>query len=81
MNKPATAPTPSNIDHLSDYVAGVSKLPGKLAKISANQRSSELSLRRAAAALRSMAALNNPHRVSDFRDNNPNVENLAGASR
>lgn len=64
MHTPLTVCAPSSVDHLGDYVAGVSKLPGKLAVIAANQRDSELRLGRAAAALRSMAALNRHHNDS-----------------
>lgn len=80
MNQIGSSPPPSS-DPLGDYVAGVNKLPGKLARIAANQRSSELSLKRAAAALRSIAALNTRNPFSDFRNTHPNIENVAGASR
>lgn len=77
--------TPTNVsskyatDHLAEYIAGVSKLPEKFALIAANHRSSEQSLGRAAAALRSMGALNHPHYDSSLRNRRPNVENAAGA--
>lgn len=45
-------------DPLSDYVAGVRKLPEKLAQIAENKRQSAVSLGRTAVLLRSIAALN-----------------------
>ncbi len=66
-------------DHLTTYVAGVGRLSEKLATIAANQRGSELSLGRAAAALRSMAALNRSHQRPELRNKPLDIEN--GASR
>jgi hypothetical protein len=71
-----TTPSPSlAIDPLGDYVAGVHKLPEKLNLIATNQRQTIASLARAAAALRSMAALNHRHQHPDFRNTHPGIVN------
>ncbi|MBS1141395.1 MAG: hypothetical protein H6R13_2848 [Proteobacteria bacterium] len=79
MHKPTTVSSKSAMDHLGEYIAGVSKFPEKFALIAANHRSSEQSLGRAAAALRSMGALNRPRHDSELRNHRPNAENSAGA--
>jgi hypothetical protein len=76
MRKPITDSAPASLDHLDDYVAGVSKLPGKLALIAAHQRGSELSLARAAAALRSMGALNRRNKELASGNARPKLENI-----
>lgn len=81
MHTPMTVSAPASVDHLGDYVAGVSKLPGKLALIAAHQRGSELSLGRAAAALRSMGALNRRNKDSASGNTRPKLENADKASR
>lgn len=81
MNYVSPIAASTDSDHLASYVACVGKLPEKLAIIAANQRNSELSLGRAAAALRSMAALNYPKRHPESRNNPLDNENVSGASR
>lgn len=68
-------------DHLATYVAGVGRLSEKLATIAANQRGSEQSLGRAAAALRAMAALNRQHQRPELRNKPLDIENVASAPR
>lgn len=68
MNNSAIAAPSTSADHLVEYVAGVSKLPEKLALIAAHHRSAELSLARAAAALRSMGALSRGQGAPDSRN-------------
>lgn len=80
MNNAPTLPGSTETDHLASYVARVGQLPEKLAIIAANQRSSELSLGRAAAALRSMAALNHRHRRPELRNDPLDIENGTRAS-
>lgn len=79
MHKSMTISAPASVDHLDDYVAGVSKLPGKLGLIAAHQRGSELSLGRAAAALRSMGALNRRSKDSSSGNIRPKLENIGKA--
>lgn len=55
-------------DPLDDYRTAVSQLPHKLGRIAAHQRDSASNLSRAAAALRSMAALNSSSNGSDSRN-------------
>lgn len=55
-------------DPLDDYLSTVRELPHKLGRIAAHQRESAGSLSRAAAALRSLAALNGGHGASDSRN-------------
>lgn len=81
MTHPVTAPNHSSIDVLGDYVTGVNKLSGKMAQIAANKRSSADSLGRAAAALRSMAALNRRSHDSTSGKPTPMHGNSAGVSR
>lgn len=81
MSEPVSATTPSVNELLGDYLASVNKLPGKLAAIAANQRSSELSLGRAAAALRSMGALNRRRHDSSLGNTPPSIGNIDGSSR
>lgn len=81
MNTPSLAPCLADTDHLATYVAGVGRLSEKLATIAANQRGSELSLGRAAAALRAMAALNHRYQRPELRNKPLDIENISGASR
>jgi hypothetical protein len=81
MNDTSTHTACTDTDDLAAYVAGVCKLPEKLAIIAANQRGSELSLGRAAAALRSMAALNRGQQHPELRNHRPDIENVSGAFR
>lgn len=75
MHNPQSAPANLIVDHLGDYVANVSKLHGKLAIIVANQRSTELSLGRAAAALRSIGALHRRNQDSASGNGHPILGN------
>lgn len=54
-------------DPLKEYVTSVDGLHRKLAQINANKQDVAASLGRAAAALRSMAALNNPRTALEIR--------------
>lgn len=81
MHNPQSTPANSNIDHLGDYVANVSKLHGKLAVIAANQRSAERSLGRAAAALRSIGALHRHQQDSASGNGRPIIGNADKAPR
>lgn len=81
MNNASTLSLHAETDYLTAYVASVGKLPEKLALIAANQRGSELSLGRAAAALRSMAALNHRKQHPELRNQHPDIENISGAFR
>lgn len=58
----------ADYDPLDDYLATVRELPNKLGRIASHQRDSAGSLSRAAAALRSIAALNNKDAASDSRN-------------
>jgi len=64
-----------NHDPLSDYVSNARKLPHALGLIAENQRHSASSLSRAAAALRSMAALNNKPTDPNSRNRHLTTEN------
>ncbi|MCG2577146.1 hypothetical protein LZ012_09065 [Dechloromonas sp. XY25] len=81
MTNAVLSPCLTEADHLATYVAGVGRLSEKLATIAANQRGSERSLGRAAAALRAMAALNHRYQCPDLRNRPLDNENVAGASR
>lgn len=81
MNNAALPPPIAETDHLATYVAGVGRLSEKLATIAANQRGSEQSLGRAAAALRTMAALNHRHQHPDLRNRRLDIENTSCVSR
>ncbi|WP_295007582.1 hypothetical protein [uncultured Dechloromonas sp.] len=81
MHNPQSAPANASVDHLGDYVASVSQLHGKLAVIAANQRSSERSLGRAAAALRSIGALHRRSQDSASGNRSPILGNADKASR
>ncbi|HLO64956.1 MAG TPA: hypothetical protein VK165_18500 [Azonexus sp.] len=81
MNNAALSPCPADTDHLASYVAGVGRLSEKLAAIAANQRGSEQSLGRAAAALRAMAALNHRHQPPELRNRPLDIEKATSASR
>lgn len=58
----------ADCDPLDDYLATVRELPGKLGRIAADQRDSAGSLSRAAAALRSIGALNAKNSAADSRN-------------
>lgn len=68
MNHPETTRISADYDPLDDYRATVRELPGKLGRIAAHQRDSAGSLSRAAAALRSIAALNTRNGGADSRN-------------
>lgn len=58
----------ADYDPLDSYLTVVRELPGKLGQIAAHQRDSAGSLSRAAAALRSIAALSPRNSASDSRN-------------
>lgn len=58
----------ADYDPLDDYLSVVRELPDKLGRIAAHQRDSADSLSRAAAALRSIGALNQRNASSDSRN-------------
>ena len=58
----------ADYDPLDDYLSTVRELPNKLGRIASHQRDSAGSLSRAAAALRSIAALNDKNTPSDSRN-------------
>lgn len=68
MNHPENPRISADYDPLNDYLATVRELPGKLGRIAAHQRDSAGSLSRAAAALRSIAALNTKNGAADSRN-------------
>lgn len=68
MNHRENLQISADYDPLDDYRATVRELPGKLGRIAADQRESAGSLSRAAAALRSIAALNIKGSVADSRN-------------
>lgn len=79
MNKHNGVSSASAIDLLGEYIAGVNELPEKLARIAANCQSSEQSLGRAAAALRSIGALSRHRHDPDLGNCRSSLENAAGA--
>lgn len=81
MHNPLSPPVNASVDHLGDYIASVSKLHGKLAIIAANQRCSERSLGRAAAALRSIGALHRGTQDSGSGNRHPTPGNADKAPR
>lgn len=81
MQNLLSAPDNASVDHLGDYIASVSKLPGKLAVIAANQRSTERSLGRAAAALRSIGALHRRDQEPASGNRHPILGNAGKAPR
>lgn len=68
MNHHDNVQISADYDPLDDYLATVRELPGKLGRIAAHQRDSAGSLSRAAAALRSIGALNTKDGAADSRN-------------
>lgn len=68
MSHPDNSRSSPDHDPLDSFRAAVRALPDKLGQIAAHQRESAGSLSRAAAALRSIAALNTKCLASDSRN-------------
>lgn len=68
MNHHENIQISADYDPLDDYLATVRELPCKLGRIASHQRDSAGSLSRAAAALRSIGALNNKGGAADSRN-------------
>lgn len=68
MNHHENIQISADCDPLDDYRAAVRELPGKLGRIAGHQRESADSLSRAAAALRSIGALNARGSATDSRN-------------